>query len=54
MGGSLTAGAVAATAGVAAAGIAVKEFVDVSQQAVQKSAEFGQALSGLLLWYCYL
>lgn len=47
MGGSLTAGAVAATAGVAAAGIAVKEFVDVSQQAVQKSAEFGQALSGL-------
>lgn len=47
MGGSLTAGAVAATAGVAAAGIAVKEFVDVSQQAIQKSAEFGQALSGL-------
>jgi hypothetical protein len=47
MGGSLTAGAVAATAGVAAAGIAVKEFVDVSQQAVQKSSEFGQALSGL-------
>lgn len=47
MGGSLTAGAVAATAGVAAAGIAVKEFVDVSQQAVQKSAEFGQALSQL-------
>ena len=47
MGGSLTAGAVAATAGVAAAGIAVKEFVDVSQQAVQKSAEFGQSLSQL-------
>lgn len=47
MGGSLTAGAVAATAGVAAAGIAVKEFVDVSQQAVQKSSEFGQALSQL-------
>lgn len=47
MGGSLTAGAVAASAGVAAAGIAVKEFVDVSQQAIQKSAEFGQALSGL-------
>lgn len=47
MGGSLTAGAVAATAGVAAAGIAVKEFVDVSQQAIQKSSEFGQALSGL-------
>ena len=47
MGGSLTAGAVAATAGVAAAGIAVKELVDVSQQAVQKSSEFGQALSGL-------
>ena len=47
MGGSLTAGAVAATAGVAAAGIAVKEFVDVSQQAVQKSSEFGKALSGL-------
>lgn len=47
MGGSLTAGAVAASAGIAAAGIAVKEFVDVSQQAVQKSAEFGQALSGL-------
>lgn len=47
MGGSLTAGAVAATAGVAAAGIAVKELVDVSQQAVQKSSEFGQALSQL-------
>lgn len=47
MGGSLTAGAVAASAGIAAAGIAVKEFVDISQQAVQKSAEFGQALSGL-------
>ena len=47
MGGSLTAGAVAASAGIAAAGIAVKEFVDVSQQAVQKSSEFGQALSGL-------
>ena len=47
MGGSLTAGAVAATAGVAAVGITVKEFVDVSQQAVQKSSEFGQALSGL-------
>ena len=47
MGGSLTAGTVAATAGVAAAGVAVKEFVDVSQQAVQKSSEFGQALSQL-------
>ena len=47
MGGSLTAGAVAATAGVAAAGVAVKELVDVSQQAVQKSSEFGQALSQL-------
>ena len=47
MGGSLTAGAVAASAGVAAAGIAVKEFVDVSKEAIQKSAEFGQALSGL-------
>lgn len=47
MGGSLTVGAVAASAGIAAAGIAVKEFVDISQQAVQKSAEFGQALSGL-------
>lgn len=47
MGGSLTTGAVAATAGVAAAGIAVKEFVDVSQQAVQKSSEFGQSLSQL-------
>lgn len=47
LGGSLTAGAVAATAGVAAAGIAVKEFVDVSQQAIQKSTEFGQALSQL-------
>ena len=47
MGGSLTAGTVAATAGVAAAGVAVKELVDVSQQAVQKSSEFGQSLSQL-------
>lgn len=47
LGGSLTAGTVAATAGVAAAGVAVKEFVDVSQLAIQKSTEFGQSLSQL-------
>lgn len=47
MGGSLTTGAVAASVGVAAAGLAIKEFVDVSVEAIQKSAEFGQALSAL-------
>ena len=47
MGGSLTAGAVAATAGVAAAGVAIKEFAEVAQEAIQKSAAFGQALSEL-------
>ena len=47
MGGGMAAGAAAATAGIAAAGIAIKKTVDVTTEAIQKSAEFGQAMSQL-------
>ena len=47
LGGELSIGAAAATAGLAAAGIAVSKFVDVSKEAIQKSSEFGKALSEL-------
>ena len=47
MGGGAAAGAAAAGAGIAAVGIAVKETVDVTKEAIQKSAEFGQAMSQL-------
>ena len=47
MGGGMAAGAAAATAGIAAAGIAIKETVDVTTEAIEKSAEFGQAMSQL-------
>lgn len=47
LGGELSIGAAAATAGLAAAGIAVAKFVDVSEEAIQKSSEFGKALSEL-------
>ena len=47
MGGGMAAGAAGAAAGIAAVGIAVKETVDVTTEAIQKSAEFGQAMSQL-------
>ena len=47
MGGSVTMGAAAMTAGVAAAGFAVKGLVDISSEAIQKSAEFGRSMSEL-------
>ena len=47
MGGGMAAGAAGAAAGIAAVGIAVKETVDVTKEAIQKSAEFGQAMSQL-------
>lgn len=47
MGGGMAAGAAVATAGIAAAGIAIKKTVDVTTEAIQKSAEFGQAMSQL-------
>ena len=47
MGGGAAAGAAAAGAGIAAVGIAVKETVDVTKEAIEKSAEFGQAMSQL-------
>lgn len=47
MGGGVTAGAMAATAGVAGLGFALKKTVDVSAEAIQKSAEFGQSMSQL-------
>ena len=47
MGGGMAAGAAGAAAGIAAVGIAVKETVDVTKEAIEKSAEFGQAMSQL-------
>ena len=47
MGGSLTMGAAAATAGIAAAGVAAAKLVDVSKEAIEKSSQFGKALSEL-------
>ena len=47
MGGGVTAGAMAATAGVAGLGFALKKTVDVSAEAIQKSAEFGKSMSQL-------
>lgn len=47
MSGTMSAGALAASAGIAAAGAAVAETVQVTEQAIQKSAEFGQAMSQL-------
>lgn len=47
LGGGAAMGAMAATAGIAAAGFALKEVVDVSAKAVKLSAEFGQSMSQL-------
>lgn len=47
MSGKMSAGALAASAGIGAAGAAVAATVKVTEQAIQKSAEFGQALSQL-------
>lgn len=47
MSGTMSAGALAASAGIGAAGAAVAATVQVTEQAIQKSAEFGQALSQL-------
>lgn len=45
--GTMSAGALAASAGIGAAGAAVAATVQVTEQAIQKSAEFGQAMSQL-------
>ena len=47
MGGGMATGAAVAAAGVAGVGFAIKETVDVTKEAIQKSAEFGKAMSQL-------